>query len=298
MQKIVLPFNIIPMPLLRKLSAPLMPMAWRFRGIFPGLELSLEQAEIAIPAREYFGMMLFLAIFYFAWLGTLLSIVLSKVLQNYLLLGFTIGAVVGLSVFIQFSVYPTMLIRKRQRELEKNLVFSMRTMLIEIKSGVSLFDAMSMVAKSNYGELSRQFSKVVDEINTGSMYDEALQKLATKNPSPYFRKAIWQIVNGMKAGGDVSDIIKETVKSVSRDQRIAITKYSSQLRFLTLMYMMIGVIMPALGLTFLIVISTLLGSMSNVEIGEPVYWVMLAAIVIMQFMYVGIIKSRRPTIIN
>ena len=86
-------------------------------------------------------------------------------------------------------------------------------MLIEIKSGVNLFDSMQVIANSSYGSLSTEFKKAIDEINTGTTYSEALQKMATNNPSRYFRKAIWQMVDGMKAGGDVTNIIKETVKS-------------------------------------------------------------------------------------
>ncbi|MDD5163024.1 MAG: type II secretion system F family protein [Candidatus ainarchaeum sp.] len=289
-----LPFNLFPVPMLRRFSQPLVPLAMKIKGIFPNLELQLQQARMEFQIREYLAMMLFLAGFYFIWLGALFTIVLTKVTPNFLLLGFTIAAIMALAVFIQFSMYPTMQIRKRQRELEKNLLFALRTLLIEIKSGVSLFDAMQMIAKSNYGELSKEFAKAVDEINTGTPYDEVFQKLATNNPSEYFRKALWQLVNGMKAGGDISSIIKETVKSAARDQRIAINMYSSQLRILSLAYMMIGVIAPALGLTFLII----LGSFPAIKIDEMMFWALLIGITIMQFMYIGIIKSRRPTIMN
>jgi flagellar protein FlaJ len=289
-----LPFNMFPIPMLRRLSRPLIPMAIKFKGIFPGLELQLEQAGMEFQIKEYLAMMLFLGGFYFLLFGALFTIILTKFTPNYLLLGFTMSGIMALATFIQLSMYPTMQIRKKQRELEKNLLFALRTLLIEIKSGVSLFDALQMIAKSNYGELSKEFSKAVDEINTGSMYDEVFQKLATNNPSEYFRKALWQLVNGMKAGGDISSIIKETVKSAARDQRIAINRYSSQLRILSLAYMMIGVIAPALGLTFLII----LGSFPAIKIGETIFWVMLIGITIMQFMYIGIIKSRRPTIMN
>lgn len=289
-----LPFNLFPVPMLRRFSQPLVPLAMKFKGIFPGLELQLEQAGMEFQLREYLAMMLFLGGFYLILFGALFSLVLSRFTPNFLLLGFTIAAVLGLAAFIQLSMYPTMQIRKRQREIEKNLLFGLRTLLIEIKSGVSLFDAIQMIAKSNYGELSKEFSKVVDEINTGSMYDETFQKLATNNPSEYFRKALWQLINGLKAGGDISSIIKETVKSAARDQRIAINRYSSQLRILSLAYMMIGVIAPALGLTFLII----LGSFPAIKIGETIFWVLLIAIAIMQFMYIGIIKSRRPTIMD
>jgi len=80
--------------------------------------------------------------------------------------------------------------------------------------------------------------------------------MSDRNPSRYLRKALWQIVNGMNAGADTSNVLQETVKSMIREQKLAITSYGSQLRILSLMYMMIGVIMPALGVTLLIILFT------------------------------------------
>jgi len=289
----MIPLSPFPEPLTKRISRMFVPLGWRLGKMFPNLELQLDQAGMTLDSREYLSIMAFLTIFYMVFFSALISLILTRFTEQFLLIGITVGIVLGFLVLMQMSMYPIMQTRKKQRELERNLLFALRTMLIEIKSGVTLFDAMELIAKSNYGKLSEEFKKAVDEINTGSMYEDALQKLATNNPSDYFRKAIWQVVNGMKSGGDMASIIRETVVSVSRDQRIAINRYSSQLRLLSLAYMMIGVIAPALGLTFLIVI----GSFPQIPITEMIFWILLIGIIIMQFMYIGIIKSRRPTII-
>lgn len=288
----MIPLSPLPFPVLQKVSRMFVPVGWRLKKMFPNLEIQLGQSDINIEPREYLAMMAFLTLFYLIFFTALITLILSRFMEQFLVLGVTVGIIVSFLVLVQLSMFPMMRIRKKQRDLEKNLLFALRTMLIEIKSGVTLFDAMELISKSNYGKLSAEFKKAVDEINTGAIYDEALQRLATNNPSPYFRKALWQIITGMKSGGDMASIIRETVVSAARDQRIAINKYSAQLRLLSLAYMMIGVIMPALGLTFLIVI----GSFPQLEIGEPIFWILLGAIIIMQFMYIGVIKSRRPTI--
>jgi hypothetical protein len=63
---------------------------------------------------------------------------------------------------------------------------------------------------------------------------------------------------------------------------------------LSLVYMMLGVIIPALGLTFLVI----LASFPQIKLEEIVFWVMLGGIIILQFMYLGIIKSKRPTLLG
>ncbi|MBN1940621.1 MAG: type II secretion system F family protein [Candidatus Diapherotrites archaeon] len=289
-----MPFNPLPLSTLRKISTAFVPLSYRFRKMFPNLATRLRQANIKIDPQEYMAMMFTLSFFYLIFFAILLTAVLSKITEHYYLLGPTLALIAAFMIMVQISFYPTMRIRKKERDIEKNLIFALRTMLIEIKSGVTLFDAMQLIANSKYGQLSKEFKKAVDEINTGAMYDEALQRLATANPSPYFRKSIWHLVNGMKAGGDIAKIIEETVKSSTRDQRIAIHKFSSQLRMLSLGYLMIGVIMPALLLTFLIVI----GSFPQIQISETIFWVILISLIVLQFMYVGMIKSRRPTVMN
>ncbi len=289
-----IPFSPLPFNVLKKASTPFIPIGWRFNNFFPQLELQLRQAEMDISPRDYLAIMFFLTTFYFVLFGLLFPAILSKFTPNFLLIGLTVAIIVSFLVLVQLSMYPTMQTRKKERQIEKNLIFALRTMLVEIKGGVGLFGAMQLIATSNFGLLSKEFKKAVDRINTGSTYDAVLQDMATENTSFYLRKALWQIIDGMKSGADVSDIITETVKTAARDQRIAITRYGAELRLLSLVYMMIGVIVPALGLTFLIV----MGSFPQIKITESIFWIFLASIVIMQFMYMGIIKSRRPTIIS
>ena len=117
--------------------------------------------------------------------------------------------------------------------------------------------------------------------------------MALKNPSPYFRRAIWQISNGIKAGSDISPLLKAVIDGIFAEQRIAIRRYGSQLNPLTLVYMMVAVVLPSLGLTFLLVLS----SFSGLVISETIFWMILVFLAVFQFMFMGIIKSRRPNII-
>ncbi|MCX6799008.1 MAG: type II secretion system F family protein [Candidatus Diapherotrites archaeon] len=302
----VIPFAPMPVGVLKRMSAPFMRYGAGFSKIMPGLKNKLESAGIDVDEREYGAIMVFLTIFYFAFFTLLFSMVfirigpiesLPKELQTGagpIILGVIGGIVMGMMMFVQMIMYPTMLVRKKGRDLERNLVFALRATLVQLKSGVSLFDCMNTVAKGNYGAVSSEFGRAVDKMNTGTPVDETLEQMAERNPSHFFRKALWQMVNGMKAGADVSSVMSETVASMLREQKIAISRYGSQLKLLSLMYMMIGVIMPALGLTFLIV----LGSFPQIKIDEMMFWALLALITVMQFMYVGIIKSRRPNIIG
>jgi pilus assembly protein TadC len=252
----ILPFAPMPLPMLKSISKPFMRFSANTKKMFPKLEYTLKQAEINLTIREYGAIMIFLVLFYMIFFGGMITLLLSKVTEHFLWLGLGIGLLMGLLIFVQIIMYPTMLVRKKTRAVEKNMVFALRAILVQLKSGVSLFDSMSMVAKGDYGILSEEFQKAVDAINTGTPEQYALEEMGERNPSPYLRKSLWQIVNGMSAGADISAVLGETVSSMIREQKLAISKYGSQLRVLSLMYMMIGVIMPALGVTLLIILFT------------------------------------------
>ena len=294
MPKLTIPFSPLPYQFMEKLSKPFLGIGSGLTKAMPYLEMELIQAKFDVDPKKYASIMVFLGIVYFIFFFAFIALVLSVFTELYLLLAFTISAVLSFMIFMQISLYPKMVVKKKIRDLERNLIFALRTMLIQIKSGVSLFDSMSTIANGDYGALSAEFKEAIDEINTGTMEELALQKLATNNPSLYFRKALWQIVNGMKAGADVSTVLVESVATMSREQKIAINTYGNQLKVFSLIYMMIGVIVPALGLTFLIV----LGSFPQVEIGENLFWMLIASVAVAQFMYIGMIKSKRPNIMS
>ncbi len=253
----MIPIAPIPIPVLVAISSPFMRFTANIGKIFPKLKFELIQSELGVNEKEYGAMMLFLILFYTIFFGALLTLLLSKMMpENGVLLGIGLGLFMGVMVFVQVIMYPTMIVRKKVNSIEKNLVFALRAILVQLKSGIALFDSMTMVARGDYGTISQEFQKAVDEINTGTPEQEALERMSENNPSPFLRKSLWQIVNGMNAGADISDILAETVKSMLREQKIAINKYGAQLKVLSLMYMMIGVIMPALGVTLLIILFT------------------------------------------
>ncbi len=253
----MIPIAPIPIPILKAISSPFLRFTANIGTIFPALKFQLKQAELGVNEKEYGAIMLFLILGYTIFFVTLLTLLLNKMMpENGVFLGIGIGLFMGVMVFVQVIMYPTLIVRKKVNKIEKNLVFALRAILVQLKSGVALFDSMTMIARGDYGTISKEFQKAVDEINTGTPEQEALEKMSENNPSPFLRKSLWQIVNGMNAGADISDVLTETVKSMLREQKIAINKYGAQLKVLSLMYMMIGVIMPALGVTLLIILFT------------------------------------------
>lgn len=295
MKNIRIPFAPLPFPLLKSISRKFMGIGARLNKAFPYMRIELRQAEIEISGEEYGSIIFTVTAFWFlACTAVLYLIALKFDPGKAIIIAPTIGGILSLLIFVQLTMFPKMKVRKKVREVERNLIFALRTILIEVKSGVSLFDAINMVAVGNYGEVSREFKKAIDEIDTGTIEETALEELAANNPSLFFRRAVWQIVNGLKAGADISQIMTALVDALAKEQRNQIREYGGSLRILSLMYMMLGVIVPALGFTFLII----LASFPQIKITEIVFWGLFGFILVGQFMYLGLIKSKRPNLMG
>jgi len=79
---------------------------------------------------------------------------------------------------------------------------------------------------------------------------------------------------------------------LSQEQRVRIRKYGSQLSPYALMYLMLTVILPTLGISFLIILS----SFSGIQVPEAFFLMVWGVVVLFQIMFIGMIKSSRPSV--
>lgn len=225
----------------------------------------------------------FSSIFYFLKIG------------NWHLLG--IGLSLAITVFILLIRlnYPRLYSLRKTREIEKNLISLMQDMLVQLNSGVPIFKIMVNLSSSDYGEIGNEFKKVVTEINSGKPQIEAIDNLGNKTSSIYFRRVLWQISNGMMAGSDLSIVIKEGINNLMKEQSLQIQNYGNKLNPIIMFYMLLAVIMPALAITFLTIIS----SMLNIP-GKTVNIIFIGIffmIILIQISFLGAIKTRRPSLL-
>ena len=172
----------------------------------------------------------------------------------------------------------------------------MQNFLVQLNSGVPLFNILVNISRADYKSLSKEIEKAVNEINAGKPQVEALEEIAATNPSLLFRRAIWQIVNGMKSGADMAGVTEEVILSISEEQVLQIQRYGGQLNPLAMFYMLVAVIVPSLSMTFLIIMSSFV-ALSEFAL-KMVFWGLYALVMFFQLMFLGIIKSRRPNLLG
>lgn len=237
--------------------------------------------------------------------GFVISFIISFLLASpvFVFLQISYGIFLGLSIsilfafFIYFSmlIYPRVYHNRRQRDIDRNLIPALQDVLVQLNSGVPLFSILINISTSDYGELSEEFVKMVKKINAGYSEIGVFDESGEDNSSLFYRRALWQISNGMRAGGDISNVIEQSVKTLTDEQYIQIQIYGNKLNPTIMFYMLISVIIPALGITFLTVISSILNLpqflTTFVLIG------MFVMVLIIQAIFMGVIKSIRPSLL-
>jgi len=259
----------------------------------PSLKLDLYQANIDIYPKEYASVAIFSSLFYFFLLTPLIFWIGLIAGRIDFLLPIVVPSIFSIFVFFYLMKYPKLISSRRTKKLEKDLLNALQHVLIEIKSGVPLFNALIGISE-DYGEVSDEMKIVVKEINAGKPEIKALEEASLRNPSLYFRRAIWQITNAIKAGSDIAISLESIVDTLTKDQIIAIRRYGQELNPYTMMYMLVAVIMPTLGITFLIILS----SFSGIKVPTTVFPLILIALAVFQYFYMGIIKTKRPSMVS
>jgi flagellar protein FlaJ len=200
-------------------------------------------------------------------------------------------------LFIFFSQYnyPRVYTAKEGRLVDKNLLSALQDILVQLNSGVPLFDIMVNISNSDYGEVSVKFKKMVREINAGKPQIQAIDDIGKKTSSIFFRRTLWQISNGMRAGSEMEIVIKESIASLNEEKLLQIQSYGSKLNPLVVFYMLLAVILPALAITFLTIVTSMIGSNRFMTI--LLFLTLFVVIIFMQIMFLGLIRTRRPSLL-
>ena len=100
----------------------------------------------------------------------------------------------------------------------------------------------------------------------------------------------------MKSGATLDNVIEEIISLLSEEQILQIQKYGSQLNPLAMFYMLVAVIAPSLGMTFLIILSSFINLPEIMT--KIIFWSVFVSVMFFQLMFMGIIKSKRPNLLG
>jgi archaeal flagellar protein FlaJ len=271
-------------------------VAYKLDKSVPGLSTNLRHAYMDEDSVTYLSKTILYCILVSFFGSAALTAAMGMGNERLLATDVTLAAVSSLFVLYYRINLPSMRIRSRLKDMEKHLAFTIQSLYIQISSGVPIYDAMESISKSNYGAISREFKVALDEVQAGRPLTEALEGMIRRNPSTYFQKVMWQVVNTITTGGSLRENLNDIAKSISRDQLTAIKTYGARLSPVSMAYMLVAVVVPSLGITVLVTISSLPNMGSRLD--ESLLWAIFAATVLLQSQFIMVIQSSRPNLIG
>lgn len=280
------------------LSSKFMSIGYSLSKSFPLLKQTLIEAGIDdLDPIQYLAIAFVTSLTMFILLAAMFGLIIFVAYQKALLTDQLLVLLILSMIIIPFIYlfyfisYPKLTAAKRQALIEEKLVFAMRNIMIKVRSGVSLFNAMLDVASGDYGLVSDEFKIVVEEIESGISQETALEHLSMRTSSPSFKRAIDILANAMRSGSDIAGTLNLINDMLVKKQQTDMVSYAAELTPFSMAFMLIAVVFPSLGMSVFII----LGAMLHFDVLILVYGVP-AFLVIFMFFFIGLIKSRRPAI--
>ncbi|MBI2542515.1 type II secretion system F family protein [Candidatus Woesearchaeota archaeon] len=247
-------------------------------------------AHLPYTPRQFIKSKLKLSVLYSFLFSFLLLFVFQKAGLS-LILALPAFIIVFVLFFEYFILSVKAKIRKREREVNKEVLFVGRYLLVKLYSGRPLLNALIETAEGR-GIASKYIKEIVDDIGTGNTIEDALNSAMIYSPSDKLRSILFHINNALQLGIDVTKPLESVLEEITKEEELEIKKYGKKLNTLVIFYMLGAVILPSLGVALFIIISSLV----NLSIGWNDLLIFTLFLVVLQFLFITFFRSIRPMV--
>lgn len=193
----------------------------------------------------------------------------------------------GLAIFITFLLiaftifyYPQIKKQNDYSSFSKELPYALRQLATELRAGKSLFDSMDSIVHSDYGVLSLEFSRVLEEIKYGESTENAFLNLEKRIDSEALSRVIYEILTSLRVGANLSGSLTIIADDVNFDIRMKLKEYSEKLNAFIMIYTFLAILAPVIILTMLLAASVVIGDLVPGDLILVLYSVFFPMIVL------------------
>ncbi|MEK6941425.1 MAG: type II secretion system F family protein [archaeon] len=150
------------------------------------------------------------------------------------LLGLVVGAIIiftlpefyqgGIIVFIVIvdlmTGYPYIKASQRIDEIERNLPDALKQMADTLRAGGTYEYALREIATTEYGPLKKELNEVLRKLEEGENFETAFGVLSTNVDSKIIKRTITIIIDSVRSGAGLADILDEISEDVREAHRI------------------------------------------------------------------------------
>ncbi len=216
----------------------------------PFLKLKLKKAGSKLTPFQYVFQTLTMT--FFSTL-TLLIFVFLLFKENiiYMLLGL-LGTILLTPFLYRYWIsFVDVQIRKYGREIDSDLLFVSEYFLVSLESGLPLGNSIKKISKLNRPG-GNFFNRVYIDFKTGKDLEKSLEDAISYAPSELLKKLLKKLKDSLDIGIDLKIILENFIEESSENKIIEIKEFTKKLNPIIMMYLLFGIVLPSLGVTFFI----------------------------------------------
>jgi pilus assembly protein TadC len=157
---------------------------------------------------------------------------------------FTIIAFFILNVFFFFNI--SLKASARIKKIEQVFPDVISLMASNLRSGITIEKAFLLSARPEFDPLDDEILKTGKEIATGKDVIHSLKEMGIRIDSEKISKTINLIITGLKAGGNVSELLDETSRNMKEKEILEKKAASTILMYVIFIFVAVAIGAPAL----------------------------------------------------
>ncbi len=152
----------------------------------------------------------------------------------------------GLAAAVLTIGYPYMKKQSIIESIEKNLGDALKQMADTLKAGDTYESALREVAESDYGRLSEEMANALRRLEDGETLENSLIVFSKRIDSKVVKRSITIILDSIKTGASLADILEEISDDVRDFQRLKSERKAETTMQFLFMLVAGGIIAPAI----------------------------------------------------
>ncbi|MBI2597996.1 MAG: type II secretion system F family protein [Candidatus Diapherotrites archaeon] len=153
-------------------------------------------------------------------LSTLVSLVVAIIIIYALPDYYQFGIIIFIVIIDLMLGYPYLKALQRIDEIERNLPDSLKQMADTLRAGGTYEYALREIAATEYGPLKKELNDVLRKLEEGENFETSFSTLATNVDSKLIKRTVTIVIDSVRSGAGLADILDEISEDVREAHRI------------------------------------------------------------------------------
>jgi len=217
----------------------------------PELKLDLKKSGSRLTPFQYVYQTLVMTLFSFLTSAILVFLIFKSNFLNLIIAFLVLIFFITPMIYKFWFSYVKVQIRKYGRELDGDLLFITEYFLVSLESGLPLGNSIKRISKLNRPG-GKFFDKIYTDFKTGKDLETSISDAIYYSPSESLKKLLKKLKDSLNIGVDLQVVLVNFINESSEEKIIEIKGFSKKLNPIIMMYLLLGIVLPSLGVTFFI----------------------------------------------